>query len=301
MSQGISFKTYSEDKIEAQIQLINSIAKSWTAFGYPDATALKTAYQSNPDFTPETRHYVYSGDKLVGFLSSAVESEKDGKQYGSIQYPFLLDEYRSYETELMNRAIDQLKSRGVEVITTNLCHLWGDSSRIINEYNFQKQKAWDRFALFDDTIIDSLRSEHDHSEVTEFVPSEHGELLYEAYFVPNDLPRERFDRFIGNVTASQSLASFPVVLRNGKLVAFTRVEYEPDILSLFAFHVNCFDSDEGQRQKDMQSILSYICSKASDYDNTRLFLYIGPDEEKARMYEQLGINFEVINTYEMHL
>ncbi|MHA2249066.1 MAG: hypothetical protein ACXAD7_01830 [Candidatus Kariarchaeaceae archaeon] len=301
MNENISFETYSTDKIDAQVQLVNNIAKSWTAFGYPDAKALKNAYVSNPDFTPETRHYMYDNKKLVGFLSSAVESEKDGKLYGSIQYPFLLKEYKSFEKELMNRAIEVLKAKGVAVITTNLYHLWGDAERIINDYNYQEQETWDMFAIIDKEKINSLQLENSFSEVTEFNPTTDSEKLFEAYFVPNNISRERFDRFIANVKTSQTLISLPVVIRNGKLKAFTRMEYEEDVKSLFTFHVNCFDLNDEQSEKDRASILSYICAKASNYEDTSLYIYIGPNPDRARKYEKLGIHFETIKTYKMEV
>ena len=46
-------------------------------------------YDNSDTFSPETRHYAYENNELVGFLASAVEGEFEGIVYGTIQYPFV--------------------------------------------------------------------------------------------------------------------------------------------------------------------------------------------------------------------
>ena len=74
----MDYKTYSEELLDDQLELVTKITKDWTHFNYPaDKEGLKNTY-SREGFTPETRHYAYLNGKLVGFISSAIENEQDG-------------------------------------------------------------------------------------------------------------------------------------------------------------------------------------------------------------------------------
>ena len=129
----IEFKTYENEKqLEEQIALIAEITKDWVGWAYPNKDQLKAAYDRE-GFTPETRHYVYDGDKLVAFLASAVERIVEGVQQGSIQAPFVLAGYEHLEEKLMKKAIDDLKSRGVKVIVSRQRPAWGNLKEIFKK------------------------------------------------------------------------------------------------------------------------------------------------------------------------
>jgi hypothetical protein len=95
----MKYSNYKEEFLERQVKLVNSVTKGWD-FGYPNVEQLKEVY-SRENFTPETRHYYFEGDDLVGFIASAVENKEGDIQYGSIQMPFvnLADEELKKELE----------------------------------------------------------------------------------------------------------------------------------------------------------------------------------------------------------
>ncbi len=82
--------------------------------------------------------YAYIDDRLVGFISSAIEEETEGIQWGSIQAPFIRKGHESVEGQLMQRAISALESKGVQKVRTVLREGWGDAKRILTEHGYEK-------------------------------------------------------------------------------------------------------------------------------------------------------------------
>ena len=122
----MKYSNYKEEFLEKQVVLVNSVTEGWI-FNYPNAEQLKETY-SGEKFTPDTRHYFFEGDALVGFVSSAVENKEGDIQYGSIQLPMvnLRDEEKKKELEikLLEKAKMTLKEKGVDVIRSYFNETW---------------------------------------------------------------------------------------------------------------------------------------------------------------------------------
>ena len=122
----MKYSNYKEEFLEKQVKLVNTVTKGWI-FNYPSAEQLKETY-SGDNFTPDTRHYFFEGDDLVGFVASAVENKEGDIQYGSIQMPFVNltneDKKKELETKLIEKAKMTLKEKGVDIIRSNFNEKW---------------------------------------------------------------------------------------------------------------------------------------------------------------------------------
>ena len=114
----IKFKTYKEEFLEDQVKLVREVTKDWNGFHYPNSEKIQQMYENNKNFSPETRHYAYENNVLIGFLASSVEGEYDGIKYGSIQYPFVREGNEEIRDKLMEKAIKTLQERNVQAIVT---------------------------------------------------------------------------------------------------------------------------------------------------------------------------------------
>jgi len=123
----MKFSIYKEEFLKDQVELVSKVTKNWDDYGYPDVEQLKEVY-SRETFTPDTRHYLFEDDKLVGFVASAVENKEGDIQYGSIQFPFVdksnPEERIKIEKDLMTKAMETLKTKGVHVIRSIFSEKW---------------------------------------------------------------------------------------------------------------------------------------------------------------------------------
>ena len=110
----LEYRTYSEELLSMQHAFISEVTKDWKGWSYPSLKDLKEVY-ARDGFTPDTRHYAFIDDEMVGFVSSAVERIIDGVQTGSIQVPFIKDNDPEVAEFLMEKAISVLKEKGVSV------------------------------------------------------------------------------------------------------------------------------------------------------------------------------------------
>ncbi|MCG3217633.1 MAG: hypothetical protein KAR35_01420 [Candidatus Heimdallarchaeota archaeon] len=206
----IKFETYDKSKLDAQIELITEVTKDWSSWNYPDKAGLERAY-SQENFTPETRHYAYKADKLVAFVSSAVEEETDGVQWGSIQVPFVLKEFPQVEDELMKKAISTLKSKGVHNIRTLLPEGWIVIERFCKAYGYDDGTLAFELASFTVDFInfpaDYKRAEH----VREFDTDLDKDALVEAFSTEMTQTKEQITAIIDNWKERENILANAIV------------------------------------------------------------------------------------------
>ncbi|MCE7749742.1 MAG: hypothetical protein GPJ51_15255, partial [Candidatus Heimdallarchaeota archaeon] len=74
-----SLKNYQQGFERAQASVGYQVAQNWQFAHQTQAERLKEIY-SKPDFDPETRHYCFKGNEMIGFLTSKViEPKEDGR------------------------------------------------------------------------------------------------------------------------------------------------------------------------------------------------------------------------------
>jgi hypothetical protein len=142
------FKTYDESLLDDQIALIKDVIKEWDwVIWYPNKETLKRNY-SREGFTPETRHYAFEDEKMVGFLSSAIEGERDGMVWGSIHLPFIMKGYEHIEEELMKITLEILKDKGANIIRAIAMPGWGSQIPILERWGFNERVILSQVTIF---------------------------------------------------------------------------------------------------------------------------------------------------------
>lgn len=130
-----TLKNYQKGFEDDQAKVGIEVAQSWKYAHQTSADRLKEIY-SLPEFDPETRHYCFEKDKMVGFLTSKViEPKEDGKRRASLVFPSVLPGYEKAADLLIEKAFETLKKKDVEVVETYVSAISGN--------NYDLAKKWD--------------------------------------------------------------------------------------------------------------------------------------------------------------
>lgn len=129
-------KTYEKGYEVIQEKIGKEVANNWIYAHQTPAERLKEVY-SQSDFEPDSRHYCFKGDNLVGFLTSKVLEEKeDEPKKASLVFPSVLPGYEEVVDLLYEKAVDTLRSKGVEEIETYASALCGNQVELANKYGY---------------------------------------------------------------------------------------------------------------------------------------------------------------------
>ncbi len=291
----IEFKNYHESMLDDQVALVAEVTKDWAMWGYPDKDGLIQAY-AREGFTPETRHYAYDGDKLVGFVSSAVEQEQEGVQYGSIQVPFIKKGHEHLEEKLMKKAVSTLKAKGVQVIRTNLRPGWGDALSISKKYGYGEGTVTAHIAEFQ---VDDIRIESDYKtsgQVREVDIDNDKVPLAKAFTTEMPQTEEEIlalieawketDRFMANaiVREEDRVLSHSMILAN---------QQNPE--RAFMTGISIYEEGREALLKDVFIHLINVAKK----NGVKTLTHPAVSEEMTSEYEQFGISFIQVRRFEI--
>jgi len=165
-----TLKNYSEEFLPLQEKVGKEVTKEWKDFGQSSAERLKQVY-SQPDFDPETRHYAFSGNDLVGFLTSKIlPVGKDGIKKASLEFPLVLPGHESCADLLYQKAEETLKKKGVKIAEARVGEIWKGTIDKAKKYGYKY--ARDMYVLLE-LKVDKARvksttgiiiSTYDHSK-----------------------------------------------------------------------------------------------------------------------------------------
>lgn len=119
-----TIKDYQKGFEEDQAMIGLEVAKNWI---WPYAYQLKDllAVHSRPDFDPETRHYCFLGDKMVGYIFSLIQRTEDREILtANLDFPRMLPGHEEGADLLIQRAFETLKRKGVSRVegrVTTMC------------------------------------------------------------------------------------------------------------------------------------------------------------------------------------
>lgn len=132
-----NIKTYQEGFIDEQFKIGSADYDTWPMGGQTRPEQLKQAYAAD-DFDPETRFYAFNNNEMVGFLTSSLKEEKDGKKYYWFESPYVKSGHEAAESQLIEHAMDALKSKGADVLVLRAGEYWGKSQHYAEKYGFTK-------------------------------------------------------------------------------------------------------------------------------------------------------------------
>ena len=290
-------KTYETEMLKSTHDFITKITKDWENWQYPSYENLKANYETRPNFTPETRHYAYKEGKMVGFLASAKEREIEGKSYGSIQRPFVLDDNPEIEKFLVEKAVTTLKEKGVEIIRTNYRKGWGDPEFMKrNKYSDGKVVAKSGVIPFKSFDMSGFSNEY---EVRELDLVEDKIPLIRAFTTEMTQTEEEIGTIIDSWKETDAILSNAIVRQGDEIISHSMVYQNPNNKTAAMTHISIYKEGKEDLRKQ---VFKYIVKRMQGTDREVLNFNIGQDFfDLVPFYESKGVVFEDLNQYELSI
>ncbi|MHA1590902.1 MAG: hypothetical protein ACTSUP_00190 [Candidatus Heimdallarchaeaceae archaeon] len=295
----MEFKIYEESRLKDLGELVNDVIKDWERDPwYPTMKQLKEAYTSNENFTPDTRHFLYDGEKLVAFLSSAIEEEVDGVKWGSIHMPFIRKGYEKVEQILFDKTIGLLKSKGAEVIRANSRPEHGYISELLEKWGFEKKEAAGRRVILSSSeLANPTYEEPDYIKEINLNEDEGLGIFKEVYLKSRkEVKAEDFDNTM-KMFRERDLTISCIIAKKDEVLSYGLL-YKGDLPERsFMSAIPIFNKDHSYVLKDM---VDYLANKAFKGGYKEIYHQL-VDEEKEKMYKEMGIEFTPSYRYELKL
>jgi hypothetical protein len=117
-------KDYQKGYEEDQARIGRQVARDWI---WPYAYDLEglLGVHAQPDFDPDTRHYCFLGDEMVGYMFSVVTPPGDGGvASATLDFPRMVPGHEGAAELLVERAFEVLKRKGISRVlarVTTMC------------------------------------------------------------------------------------------------------------------------------------------------------------------------------------
>lgn len=293
--ESIKYRTYSDDILPKQHAFILEVTKDWKEWNYPSLEAIKEIY-SRETFTPDTRHYAFDGEQMVGFISSAVEQEVDGKQMGSIQIPFIKDNDKEIEKFLMEKAINTLKEKGVQKIQTTVRDGW--KSPDFKSYNYR-----DGVITFKVTELDYSKYDYSDFKKPEYVkdvdPVEDKEALIEAFKTEMTQTPEQIGQIIDRWPEATNILANAIVKEDDKILSHSMIVTNPDRTRATMTHISIYEKGKENLRDD---VFKYLINKAKETQVPKLMFNVAQDAfNEMETYDKLGLKFDNYYRFDLDL
>ena len=117
-------KDYQKGFEHDQARIGLEVAGKWIwPYAYDEEDLVKISAQ--PDFDPETRHYCFSGDEMVGYMFSIIGPPDEGElTEAHLDFPRMLPGHEPAAEQLIERAFKTLEKKGVTRVVgrvTTMC------------------------------------------------------------------------------------------------------------------------------------------------------------------------------------
>ncbi|MCY3412670.1 MAG: hypothetical protein INQ03_13615 [Candidatus Heimdallarchaeota archaeon] len=294
----IEYKNYSEELLEAQFELIKEVTKDWKGFFYPNKDQLRKKYE-NIDVT--TKHYMLEDDKLLGFISTAVEEEREGVRYASLQVPFIRDNDPDVEDFLMEKAIKALARLDAKVINTYLMDSWTLSSSFLVRHEFERtDDIIAKNAQLNPADYD-LKDFTSSDDIVEVDPVVDLEALVKVFLTEMEgEPEEMIRKSINNWNTEElkkRILTNVIIKDNEGIIAHAMMVKKDDDTANMA-HVSIYR--EGYRDRRPE-IFKHIIKKAQEHEIKHLNFYLyKPGFEALDQYNELGVQFDDMRRYSIN-
>jgi hypothetical protein len=121
--QNYMIENYQKGFEDGQARIGIDVARKWIwPFAYDRDDLVKIC--ARPDFDPDTRHYCFAGDEMVGYMFSLIATSEGGERTASLEFPRMLPGHEPAAELLMEQALTTLTEKGVSRVTgrvTTMC------------------------------------------------------------------------------------------------------------------------------------------------------------------------------------
>ena len=107
-----------------QVRIGQEVAQKWIwpyAYDLDDLLAM----HAQPDFDPDTRHYCFLGDEMVGYMFSIIKPAGEGDECNAtLDFPRMLAGHEDAAEMLIEKAFERLVQKGVSSVmgwVTTMC------------------------------------------------------------------------------------------------------------------------------------------------------------------------------------
>jgi hypothetical protein len=135
--QNYVIKDYQQGVESDQARIGIEVAKNWIwPFAYDLEDLLKIHAQ--PEFDPDTRHYCFLGDEMVGYMVSQINPAKEGEPASAAQldFPRMLPGHEQAAGMLMERAMETLTRKGVSRVVGRVSSMCPEDIRLAEKVGF---------------------------------------------------------------------------------------------------------------------------------------------------------------------
>ncbi|NHJ39306.1 MAG: hypothetical protein FK731_04680 [Asgard group archaeon] len=285
----IEIRNYKEEYLEDQVRLGYEATKDWVSTGQIPLSVIKRMYESNENFTPETRHYAFKGDEMIGYVISAVDREIDGIKEASMQFPKIPSKDKEIEKMLMEKTLSVLKEKGANILRTRVelnSKIKDQMESFVKDYGFEFEYSNEyRRALIDlDKFdVENFKSdfpieEYDHKNN----PQELEEFLKEINV------NDSFIKYIFGTIDRERYTTHLVIRKGGKIIAHGVVLVFPEENDLCIInHVKVKSKSMKKEFDDLFKSLLKIIKKSNASVNHLYVPYAieGTDE----LYREYGL------------
>jgi hypothetical protein len=291
MKRKIEYRNYSEDLIDEHLKLVNELSEQFPALYYPDKMELKALY-SGETFTPETRHYAFYNNKLVGFVPSAVEEKVEDVQFGSIHVPFVKNGFDDVEAKLMKKAISVLKSKKVDKVYSYIRSDW-DPESFRKKYDFDEGVTLQYDTEF--AIKDFIPENYQRPKnVVDFDYQKHRDMLKIAFTIL-DLNID-LDQMLQRWVENPTFVTSNLFAKDGEIVAMGRVNSFSRKKHSCAVRIYTFKENVNEARKE---VLKDLLDQVSKFGFNYIFLSIPANETNTKpVFEDYNFDFVEFRRYE---
>jgi len=280
-----TIKSYQEEFLEAQEQVGNEVTKDWMGFGQTPASRLKQIY-SQEGFDPETKHYAFKDDKLVGFVTSTILPEKEGEvKRANLEFPLVLKEHKECSDLLFKQAVSTLKQKGVKVVQTRVGDIYKGTQELAKKFGFKYAK--DQYIFMEAKVSKIPTVESSDIEVIDYDYARDSKELIQIFVEKLGAPEEQAKTTIENIEKDKEKYPIHLVIRKDDHIVGRALAY-PNASNPKQFRFGSFYYEDEKYFKPL--VLSAVNKmKSLGIESTNIFLF-GPTLSLEGTYTSLGFN-----------
>ena len=297
----MEFKIYEESRLKDLGELVKEVVSEWPQDPwYPSMEQLKQTYENNENFTPETRHFLYDGDKLVAFLASALEEkdEETGIQWGSIHMPFIRKGYEEVESKLYKKTIGLLKEKGAQKIRAYSRPDHGYIPDLLEKWGFEKtEEGGKRAILKAEDFVPKDYKIPEYIKELDLNKDEHLEKFKKVYLkARKEVKEEDFDNTM-KLFRERDLPISCVLVKKDKILSYGLLYKAEQPEKSFLSSIPVFDEE---KPEVIKKVIAYMAHKAVEKGYKEIYHAL-VDQEREELYQKMGIEFTPSFRYELKL
>lgn len=299
-----TIKNYSEDYLEQQFELGNSVLSKWTGAGQTSVDNLKQAYSAE-SFDPELKFYAFKGEELVGFCTTnPIPNQPEGEEKKAfLEFPIVKEGHEDVAEQLFSKAITTLQSKGFKAVRTRAGKDWIGTQELVEKYEYKYHSDLFRRATFNPKEIDvsNLPEPGDIKQLDfETHTDQLTELIKNEYTITDDQAKAAVDNLIN---LKDQTVHHDIILDNDTIVGRMLVYYpNPETKDTVDFTRPITIGDKGLEYRE-RLVRSAVTKLRSNPEITKARIYLPANAVDGKeMYGSLDLKFETpLSFYEKEI